>query len=210
LSGGELDIVSAEEIGSPVLRALGVFWNAKRGADALLARSQFLPEEWGRWWSCMMLYRVERDANETVFRMAYQGDDLARTDGGGKIGKRLEEIVPEPIRERTLRAYTTCATRGLPHITTRLAPLDRRMVMFQRLLLPLGTAGAVDHVLGAVIDEGIQGTFTRDDLFHRSNAGEPPFFAQAFVEPASFAAIDPDKPGRALGAPFPRGDLGAS
>ncbi|MCM0021744.1 MAG: PAS domain-containing protein [Tagaea sp.] len=201
MSGSELDIVSAEEIGSPVLRALGAFWNLKRGAEALLARSQFLPEEWGRWWSCMMLYRVERDANEIVFRMAYQGDDLARTDGGGKIGKRLEEIVPESISERTLRAYTACATRGLPHFTARAAPLGGRMVTFQRLLLPLGAACAVDHVLGAVVDEGIRGVLARDDLFQRSSASEPPFFAQAFVEPTSFAAIDPDRLGRALGAP---------
>jgi PAS fold len=201
---GELDTVSAEEIGSPALRAFGVFWNAKRGADALLPRARFLPEEWARWWSCMMLYRVEKDADQPVFRMVYQGDDLARTDGGGKIGKRLEEIVPEPIRERALRAYTACAMRGLPHFTTRLAPLGGRIVMFQRLLLPLGAEGVVDHVLGAVVDEGAQGTFTRDGLFQRTNVSEPPFYAQAFVEPASFAAIDPDKPGRALGAPFAR------
>jgi hypothetical protein len=201
----EPQFLSADEIWSPRMRAFGAFWAARRAGRPMPARADFFAEEWGRWWSRMLLYRIEVLPAGRVFRMVYQGDEVEYTDGGSKIGRALDEITPPSLLERTLRAYGSVADRGVPFYSIRVGIWQRQHeVAFERLLLPLGpTGGPADHVLGMLLDHGMTADFRRVDLFSQTPDFDRQSFAFCHVDPDSFAGLDVATPGKAIGAPVP-------
>lgn len=187
------------------MRAFGAFWAARRGGRKMPARADFLAEEWSRWWTRMLLYRVEPEAGGPAFRMIFQGEEVEYTDGGPKIGKRIEEITPPALVERTLRAYRAVATDGLPLYTLRVGAWARgREVAFERLLLPLGPPGGpVDNVLGLLLDHGLDDAFNREGMFGKAPGLDMQTVLFFHLDPDSFASIDVDRPGGAAGVKMP-------
>ena len=188
------------------MRAFGKFWDERRRGRAFPARSDFLAEEWGPWWTAMMLYRIEPDAiRGHAYRLVYEGDAVEYIDGGSQIGKRLDEIAPPKLVERAVAIYDRCALGRTPVYSIRVGTWHRtREVAFERLLLPLGeTPQAVDHVLALLYDHGI-------DAASGKVEGVPPPAVIANdrldicrIDPDSFASCDTATPGKGLGQPMP-------
>ena len=198
-------ILSADEIWSPSMRAFGAFWASRRAGRRMPARADFLAEEWARWWTRMLLYRVEAEPAGRVFRMVYQGEEIEYTDGGPKIGKRLEEIAPPVLIERTLYAYNAVARAGLPLYSIRVGTWQRQHeIAFERLLLPLGPAGGpADNVLGLLLDHGISAAIRREALFGNASGLDRQSFVFCHLDPDSFDGLDVGKHGTAVGTPLP-------
>ncbi len=190
------------------MRAFGAQWAAGRRGGAMPSRDDFRAESWGRWWSSMLMYRVEKDAttaNGLAFRMTYQGDQVEYTDGGSKIGKRLEEIAPPAILARTLETYGRVALEGLPIYSVRVGAWRiTRRVAFERLLVPLGPPGGpADHVMGLLLDHGLDDNIKRSDLFAQSPTLDGQSFVMGQVDPDSFAGCNLESVGKGIGLAMP-------
>ncbi|MBI3507496.1 MAG: hypothetical protein HY059_21885 [Proteobacteria bacterium] len=193
------------------MRAFGAQWAAMRDGQPTLSRDRFRAEEWGRWWSNMLLYSVEPDPEgkrQRIFRMTYQGDEVEYTDGGSKIGKRIEEIAPAELVARTLAVYDRVATERVPVYSIRVGVWGRiRHVAFERLLLPLGDpSGDATSVLGLILDHGLDDKLKRSDLFAQSPTLNKQSFAICRIDPESFAGLDVEKTGKGIGVPIPQID----
>ena len=193
------------------MRAFGAHWAARRSGRAIPSRAGFRAEEWGRWWSSMLLYRVEPDAASPTgraFRMTYQGDEVEYTDGGSKIGKRLEEIAPPAILARTLETYNRIVNEGLPIYSIRVGAWRvTRKIAFERLLLPMGPPdGPADHVLGLLLDHGLDDNLKRNDLFAQSPTLDGQSFVLCQIDPDSFEGCDLESVGKGIGLPMPLAD----
>lgn len=191
------------------MRAFGAKWAAGRRAGAMPSRDDFRAEDWGRWWSGMLLYRVETDAaapSGIAFRMTYQGDEVEYTDGGSKIGRRLDEIAPPAILEGTLDTYGRVVTEGLPVYSVRVgAWRATRRVAFERLLVPLGPPGGpADHVMGLLLDHGLDDNTLRGDLFAQSPSLDGQSFVLCKIDPDSFDSCDLESVGTGIGVPMPQ------
>ncbi|MBL8831411.1 MAG: PAS domain-containing protein [Rhodospirillales bacterium] len=184
------------------MRAFGAQWAAARDGHAMPSRAAFRAEDWGRWWSGMLLYRIEADG---VFRMTYQGDEVENTDGGPKIGRRLEEIAPPALVARTLETYGRVAKEGLPIYSIRIGAWRKtRHIAFERLLLPLGPPdGPADHVMGLLLDHGLDDNIKRSDLFAQSPTLDSQSFVLRQIDPDSFAGCDLESVGKGIGLPIP-------
>ncbi len=193
------------------MRAFGALWAAKRDGQPILSRDRFHPEEWGRWWSNMLLYSIEPDTEgkrPRIFRMTYQGDDVEYTDGGSKIGKRLEEIAPPDLLARTLAVYDRVASARVPVYSIRVGVWGRvRPVAFERLLLPVGPAsGDATSVLGLILDHGLDDNWKRGDLFAQSPTLDKRSYAISQIDPDSFAGCDLERVGKGIGLTMPTPD----
>ncbi len=193
------------------MRAFGAQWAALRGGLPVLPRERFRAEEWGRWWSNMLLYSVGPDPDgkrPRIFRMTYQGDEVEYTDGGSKLGKRIEEIAPPELVARTLAVYDRVAHGRVPVYSVRVGVWGlMRPVAFERLLLPIGPAtGDAHFVLGLILDHGLDDKTKRSDLFAQSPTLDRQSYAIAEIDTESFADIDQEKTGKGIGVPIPQPD----
>jgi hypothetical protein len=196
------------------MRAFGAQWATLRGGAPVLSRDRFRAEDWGRWWSNMLLYNVEPDPagkRPRNFRMTYQGDEVEYTDGGSKIGKLIEEIAPPELVTRTLAVYDRVAVERVPVYSIRVGVWGRiRHVAFERLLLPLGDAtGDAKSVLGLILDHGLDDQLKRSDLFAQSPTLNKQSFAICRIDAESFAGLDVKKTGKGIGVPIPQPDVPA-
>jgi hypothetical protein len=198
-------VLSADEIWSPSMRAFGAFWASRRSGRSIPARADFLAEDWASWWTRMLLYRVEAEPAGRVFRMVFQGEEVEYTDGGPRIGRRIEEITPPNLIERTLFAYESVAQSGLPLYSIRIGTWQRQHeIAFERLLLPLGPPGGpVDNILGLLLDHGMTDALRREGLFGKTPGLDRQSFVFCHVDPGSFASIDVARHGNAFGTPLP-------
>jgi hypothetical protein len=202
----QLPLLSADHIWSPKMRAFGRFWAERRRGRSIPARTDFLAEEWGPWWTSMVLYRLEPDAaRQRAYRLTYEGDAIEYIDGGSQIGRRLDEIAPPHLVERALAAYDSCVDGRVPVYTVRIGTWHRtRAVAFERLLLPLGESPSeVDHVVGLLFDHGIGPPATRAEGDTPPIAISDDKISAARIDPASLDGCDVTAPGKGLGLPMP-------
>lgn len=190
------------------MRAFGAHWAARRNGRAMPSRAEFRAEDWGRWWSGMLMYRVEPDAaapGGLAFRMTYQGDEVEYTDGGSKIGRRLEEIAPPALVTRTLETYGRVASEMMPVYSIRIGSWRMtRHIAFERLLVPLGPPdGPADHVMGLLLDHGLDDNIKRSDLFAQSPTLDSQSFVLRLIDPDSFAGSDLESVGKGIGLAIP-------
>lgn len=191
------------------MRAFGALWAAKRGGRPFLPRDLFRPEEWGPWWSNMMLYGIEPEGDgkrPRNFRMTYQGDELEYTDGGSKIGKLIEQIAPPDLVARTLAIYDQVVDECVPIYSIRVGVWGRvRPVAFERILLPMGQAsGEVTAVLGLILDHGLDRNLNRDGLFTQSPTLNDQSYAIRRIDPESFLSCDLNVTGKGIGLVMPQ------
>lgn len=121
------------------------WWNATRGARAMPARADFLPEDLAPWWRYMNLLAVEpQDSGGMAYRYryVYSGLKPMEYNGGDFTGRYIDEALPPRMYAPADAVYRACIVRRKPLYTLRHAAGKSEFpVVFEWLLLPLSADG---------------------------------------------------------------------
>jgi hypothetical protein len=150
---------------------LDAWLRALRKPKKLPALIDFDPEIGVEELTDMMGFAVEGDSETTRFRITQEGARLAETYGNDhvephhRINRYLEEAIGPDRYAGVVACYHECLRHQRPvYSITAVSDADGREVSYERLLLPFGGDGAVDHIVGSYKTISIDGGFRRNNL----------------------------------------------
>ena len=143
--------VSEQTIRSPSQGALARYWDQLAGGRRLPAFSEFVPDPAIHDPRQLVVWNIEGHGRLQKFRALYQGENVADAFNSAWAGKTMEQVVPMSLRRVTLDAATECAASGCP-VYMVLSTWDAHdtRIDCERLLLPFGSAGKVEQLLGSL------------------------------------------------------------
>jgi len=110
----------------------------------------------------LLIWSIERDAGRRKFRARYHSERITEVFQNTWIGKTMDEVVPESVRQYALDAADECAEGGsavFSIIST--ADLDGNRIDCERLLLPFGNSVEVDQIVASMQLISLKGSFER-------------------------------------------------
>lgn len=123
----------------------------------------------------MMVYEVRRDSGEPRFLIVHEGAHLlaaygSALDGSAPAQKRYLDVAIGPKRyQNVIASYLACVGRRRPiYSVAMVKDQDGKEVAYERLLLPFGDAGEVDHIVGSFKTISIEGGFKIRNLMSLS------------------------------------------
>ena len=127
----------------------------------------------------MMVFQVIRESDEPQFLIIHEGARMSAAygndyDGHNAAQKRYMHTNIGPKRTRhVIGSYLACLEHRLPiYSILMVKDEDGKEVAYERLLLPFGTAGVVDHIVGSFKTISIDGSFKIRNLM--SLSADPP------------------------------------
>jgi hypothetical protein len=137
-------------INHPQLAQLYRYWDRKRGARRMPARSDILPEELGSLLGNLFMVDVVREPAQARFRYRLVGTALNAIMDQELTGKFVDQM-PFLYRKFALPAYREILNAGRPTYKETNAFEGWLVVRYKRLLLPLSSDGEqIDIVLGGI------------------------------------------------------------
>ncbi len=119
----------------------------------------------------MMGYSVEGEGPDARFLITQQGARLAATYGNERIDpnrqpyRYLDDAIGPARYARVLPSYLACLAHKRPtYSVSMVQDADGKDVSYERLLLPFGSAGAVEQIIGSFKAISIEGGFKIDNL----------------------------------------------
>jgi hypothetical protein len=119
----------------------------------------------------MMEFDVTGEADNARFLIIQEGARLTATYGNEHIdpGKRTKRYLDDAIGPeryaRVVAPYRACVMRKRPtYSVSMVQDPDGKDVSYERLLLPFGTADAVERIVGSYKSISIEGGFKIDNL----------------------------------------------
>jgi hypothetical protein len=119
----------------------------------------------------MMGYNVEGDGCDTRFMITQAGARLSKTYGSEhldpdqRINRYLDDALGPERYARVIPSYRACVAHGRPSYSISMVrDADGKDVSFERLLLPFGTAGKVEQIVGSFKAISIEGGFQVSNL----------------------------------------------
>ncbi|MBR0872798.1 PilZ domain-containing protein [Bradyrhizobium tropiciagri] len=99
----------------------------------------------------LVAWAVEGEGRLRKFRAMYQGENVVEAFNASWAGKTMEQVVPMSLRRITLEPAKACATGGCAvyMVFSTIDASDRR-VDCERLLLPFGSRGKIEHILASL------------------------------------------------------------
>jgi hypothetical protein len=149
-------------IRSDTVRGFFDIWDKLRAGRPAPARSDFLPEQFARWWPNMFLVDLVFDAGEPSFTYRLVGTGLEDRLGKSLGGRSADSVMGgddgAPWSGSLDRAYRTCFDSMSPvHHFMKFKTDNGAPGTFERILLPLSADGQkVDQMLGLAIYENLQ------------------------------------------------------
>jgi hypothetical protein len=176
------------------LRALG-----KDRALPLLA--DYRPDRIADELTDMMGFDVEGSGDGVRFLITQEGARLTAIYGNEPIEKRnnryLDDAIGPERYARVATLYRACLTHRRPtYSISMVRDPDGKDVSYERLLLPFGTAGDVEQIVGSYKAISIEGGFKIDNLMGIEPKAVPVIAVRAIIDrdivrsPAGQAAID--------------------
>jgi hypothetical protein len=164
------------------LRALG-----KR--RALPAPGDYQPERIADELADMMGFDVEGSGDAARFLITQEGSRLAATYGNEHIDpdKRTNRYLDDaigPLRyARVVPSYRACLARKRPTYSISVVQdADGKDVSYERLLLPFGSTGAVQQIIGSYKAISIEGGFKIDNLMGVYSKATPVSVLNAVID----------------------------
>lgn len=137
----------------------------------------------------MMGFDVMGAGDQARFRITQEGSRLTTTYGNEHIDpdKRTNRYLDDaigPLRyARVLPSYLACLTYRRPTYSVAMVQdADGKDVSYERLLLPFGTAEAVEQIVGSYKAISIEGGFKIRDLMGVSSKPIPESVIKAVIE----------------------------
>ena len=137
----------------------------------------------------MMSFDVQGDGEAARFLITQEGARLSTTYGNEHIAPehRTNRYLDEAIRPdqyaRVIDCYRACiASRRPTYTIMMLKDSDGKDVSYERLLLPFGRAGSVEHIVGSYKTISIDGGFKVDNLMGDRAMAAPTRLVNAVID----------------------------
>ena len=115
----------------------------------------------------LLIWSIERDAGRRKFRARYHSERLTEVFHDNWIGKTMDEVVPEPVRQYALDTADECAESGCAVFSIiSTADVDGNRVDRERLLLPFGSGVEIDRMVASMQLISLRGNFERRTVFN--------------------------------------------
>jgi hypothetical protein len=119
----------------------------------------------------MMRFDVAGEADSARFLITHEGARLTAIYGNEHIdpdkrtNRYLDDAIGPARYARVVAPYRACLMRKRPtYSVSMVQDADGKDVSYERLLLPFGTAGAVEQIVGSYKSISIEGGFKIDNL----------------------------------------------
>ncbi len=119
----------------------------------------------------MMGYNVEGNGSDARFLITQAGARLSRAYGSEhldpdqRINRYLDDALGPERYARVVPSYRACVAHGRPSYSISMVQdADGKDVSYERLLLPFGTAGRVEQIVGSFKAISIEGGFKVSNL----------------------------------------------
>lgn len=132
----------------PRLKLVLEHWAAIRGARAMPSRRDIDPQALKGALGIVMIARL--DPAEDDFRFSLFGTEIVQAQRADYTNKLARDLAPGPYGELVSNTYRQVRASGRPYYGRLSLSLDRELVSYHRLVLPLGGEdGQVDALLVA-------------------------------------------------------------
>jgi len=162
-------------------------WLRALGKQRLLpALGDYRPDRIADELSDMMGYDVEGGGDTARFLITQEGARLSATYGNEHIDQRTNRYLDAmgPTRyARVVPSYRACLQRKRPtYSVSMVQDSDGKDVSYERLLLPFGSAGHVEQIVGSYKAISIEGGFKIRDLMGIKSRAIPVSVINAVID----------------------------
>ncbi len=119
----------------------------------------------------MMSFDVTGEADSARFLITHEGTRLTATYGNDYVdpdkrtNRYLDDAIGPERYARVVAPYRVCLMRKRPtYSVSKVQDPDGKDVSYERLLLPFGSAGAVEQIIGSYKSISIEGNFKINNL----------------------------------------------
>lgn len=139
----------AEKLDHPVLRRLFGYWDEKRQGRPYPTRQDVDPLDLR--YALGRLILIEVEAAPVRFRYRLYGSEVARQMGFDLTGRYTDQHPSAEFGRTITQAYHALVLKPEPQVVVRHSVMTDKLFHHHSLLLPLGDAGRVTHILIGVI-----------------------------------------------------------
>lgn len=181
---------SASVVRSVKQRALLNAWLRAFGKRGTLPRLEdYRPDRIADELAEMMGFNVVGQGESARFLITQEGPRLTTTYGNEHIdpeqrtNRYLDDAIGPQRYARVLPSYLACLVHRRPtYSITMVQDADRKDVSYERLLLPFGSAEAVEQIVGSYKAISIEGGFKIRDLMGTSSKPAPVNVVNAVID----------------------------
>jgi hypothetical protein len=137
----------------------------------------------------MMSFDVAGEADSARFLITHEGARLTATYGNEDVdpdkrtNRYLDDAIGPERYARVVAPYRACVIRKRPtYSVSMVQDPDGKDVSYERLLLPFGTADAVEQIIGSYKSISIDGGFKIDNLMGVTAKATPVSIINAVID----------------------------
>ena len=131
----------------------------------------------------LVYYTVDGAQQPPRLTIQSEGTRMSSAYGNTGKGRHLDEYLGPRLAPIVMPVYHECLKRALPVYTiANIDDIYGRIVAYERLLLPFGSADAVTHIVGSYKAISIEGGFKIRDLMSISAAMPPVSVVRAVID----------------------------
>ena len=145
---------------------LNTWLRALRKPQPLPAVADFNPERIADELADMMSFDVEGDGSTARFVITHEGTRLTATYGNDhvapemRVNRYLDDAIGPERYARVVPSYLACLCHRRPTYSVAMVrDADGKEVSYERLLLPFGSGGRVEQIIGSYKAISIDGSF---------------------------------------------------
>jgi hypothetical protein len=178
-------------------------WLRALGKRTLPAIADYQPDRIADELADMMGFDVVGEGCDARFRITQEGSRLTATYGNEHIdpdkrtNRYLDDAIGPARYARVVPSYRACLARKRPtYSVSTVLDADGKDVSYERLLLPFGSAGAVEQIVGSYKAISIEGGFKINNLMGIKSKSRPESVINAVIDldvirgPAGHGASD--------------------
>jgi hypothetical protein len=164
-------------------------WLRALGKRALPAIGDYQPDRIADELADMMGFDVVGEGCDARFRITQEGSRLTATYGNEHIdpdkrtNRYLDDAIGPARYARVVPSYRACLARKRPtYSVSTVRDQDGKDVSYERLLLPFGSAGKVEQIVGSYKAISIEGGFKINNLMGIRSKSRPESVINAVID----------------------------
>ena len=137
----------------------------------------------------MMSFQVVGDGDTARFLITHEGGRLTTAYGNEHIdphertNRYLDDAIGPERYARVVELYRACLKARRPaYSVSMVRDADGKNVCYERLLMPFGSATAIEHIVGSYKAISIEGGFQVKDLMKMGMGPQPEIILRAIID----------------------------